>query len=60
LNEFLGLDESNVVLDLPSLSISNKHGKYAVHADTNKDALKNAPKFEYSKKKVRSQLTKDT
>ena len=48
---FLGLGESYVVLDPSTLAISNKDGKWAVHADTDKDTLKNAPKFEYSKKK---------
>lgn len=48
---FLGLGESYVVLDPATLAISNKDGKWAVHADTDKDTLKNAPKFEYSKKK---------
>ena len=48
---FLGLGESYVVLDPSTLAISNKDGKWAVHADTDKETLKNAPKFEYSKKK---------
>ncbi|MEN3230263.1 PRC-barrel domain-containing protein [Methylorubrum rhodesianum] len=48
---FLGLGESYVVLDPSTLAISNKDGKWAVHADTDQDTLKNAPKFEYSKKK---------
>lgn len=48
---FLGLGESYVVLDPSTLAISNKDGKWAVHADTDRDTLKNAPKFEYSKKK---------
>ena len=48
---FLGLGESYVVLDPSSLAISNKDGTWMVHADTDKDTLKNAPKFEYSKKK---------
>jgi sporulation protein YlmC with PRC-barrel domain len=48
---FLGLGERYVVLDPSTLAISNKDGKWAVHADTDKDTLKNAPKFEYSKKK---------
>lgn len=48
---FLGMGESYVVLDPSTLAISNKDGKWAVHADTDKDTLKNAPKFEYSKKK---------
>lgn len=47
---FLGLGESYVVLDPSTLAISNKDGKWAVHADTDKDTLKNAPKFSYSKK----------
>lgn len=48
---FLGLGESYVVLDPSTLAISNKDGRWAVHADTDKETLKNAPKFEYSKKK---------
>ena len=48
---FLGMGESYVVLDPSTLAISNKDGKWAVHADTDKDTLKNAPKFTYSKKK---------
>lgn len=49
---FLGLGESYVVLDPSSLAINNKDGKWMVHADTDKDTLKNAPKFKYSKKKM--------
>ncbi|UHC14326.1 PRC-barrel domain-containing protein [Methylobacterium currus] len=49
---FLGMGERYVVLDPSTLAISNKDGKWAVHADTDKDTLKNAPKFEYSKKKI--------
>lgn len=48
---FLGMGESYVVLDPSTLAISDKDGKWAVHADTDKDTLKNAPKFNYSKKK---------
>ena len=48
---FLGMGESYVVLDPSTLAISDKDGKWAVHADTDKDTLKNAPKFTYSKKK---------
>lgn len=48
---FLGLGERYVVLDPSTLAVSDKDGKWAVHADTDKDTLKNAPKFEYSKKK---------
>ncbi|WP_060851083.1 PRC-barrel domain-containing protein [Methylobacterium aquaticum] len=48
---FLGLGESYVVLDPSTVAISNKDGKWVVHADTDKDTLKSAPKFEYSKKK---------
>ncbi|MGU3664181.1 PRC-barrel domain-containing protein [Methylobacterium sp. A49B] len=48
---FLGMGESYVVLDPSTLAISDKDGKWAVHADTDKDSLKNAPKFTYSKKK---------
>ncbi|UYW28378.1 PRC-barrel domain-containing protein [Methylorubrum extorquens] len=49
---FLGMGESYVVLDPSTLAISNKDGKWMLHADTDKDTLKNAPKFEYSKKKM--------
>ena len=45
------MGESYVVLDPSTLAISDKDGKWAVHADTDKDTLKNAPKFTYSKKK---------
>ncbi|QEE42992.1 PRC-barrel domain containing protein [Methylobacterium sp. WL64] len=48
---FLGIGESYVVLDPATLAISEKDGTWAVHADTDKDTLKNAPKFTYSKKK---------
>lgn len=48
---FLGMGESYVVLDPSTLTVSDKDGKWAVHADTDKDTLKNAPKFSYSKKK---------
>ena len=48
---FLGMGESYVVLDPSTLAISDKDGKWTVHADTDKDTLKNAPKFTYSKKK---------
>ncbi|MEH3148659.1 MAG: PRC-barrel domain-containing protein [Methylobacterium frigidaeris] len=47
---FLGLGESYVVLDPSTLAMSNKNGKWTVHVDTDKDTLKGAPKFEYSKK----------
>ncbi|TXN17362.1 PRC-barrel domain containing protein [Methylobacterium sp. WL122] len=48
---FLGMGESYVVLDPSTLAISDKDGKWMVHADTDKDTLKNAPKFTYSKMK---------
>jgi sporulation protein YlmC with PRC-barrel domain len=48
---FLGLGESYVVLDPSSVAIHNADGKWAVYVDTDKDTLKNAPKFEYFKKK---------
>ncbi len=48
---FLGMGESYVVLDPSTLTVSDKDGKWAVHADTDKDTIKNAPKFTYSKKK---------
>ena len=48
---FLGMGESYVVLDPSTLAISDKDGKWMVHADTDKDTLKNAPKFTYAKMK---------
>ncbi|WP_246733072.1 PRC-barrel domain-containing protein [Methylobacterium sp. BTF04] len=48
---FLGMGESYVVLDPSTLAIHDTNGKWAVYADTDKDTLKNAPKFTYSKKK---------
>ena len=48
---FLGLGESYVVVDPSSVAIHNQDGKWSVYVDTDKDTLKNAPKFEYSKKK---------
>lgn len=49
---FLGMGESYVVLDPSTLAISNKDSKWMLHADTDKDTLKSAPKFEYTKKKM--------
>ena len=48
---FLGMGESYVVLDPSTLAIHDMNGKWAVYADTDKDTLKNAPKFTYSKMK---------
>lgn len=48
---FLGLGESYVNVDPSSVAIHNDNGTWAVYVDTDKDTLKNAPKFEYSKKK---------
>lgn len=48
---FLGMGESYVVLDPSTLAIHDMNGKWAVYADTDKDTLKNAPTFSYSKMK---------
>lgn len=48
---FLGLGESYVVVDPSSVALHNADGKWSAYVDTDKDTLKNAPKFEYSKKK---------
>jgi sporulation protein YlmC with PRC-barrel domain len=47
---FLGLGESYVVLDPSTVVLNDKDGSWRAYVDTTKDALKNAPKFEYPKK----------
>ncbi len=49
---FLGMGESYVVLDPATVVLNMKDGEMRAYIDTNKDTLKNAPKFQYSKKKV--------
>lgn len=48
---FLGIGESYVVLDPSTVILSKKDSTWEAHVDTSKDNLKNAPKFNYSKKK---------
>lgn len=48
---FLGMGESYVVLDPATIVLNQKDGTWRAYVDTNKDNLKNAPKFNYSKKK---------
>lgn len=47
---FLGMGESYVLVDPSSLTVSNKDNTWKAFVDTNKDNLKNAPKFTYTKK----------
>ena len=47
---FLGMGESYVLIDPASVVVSNKDNTWKAFVDTNKDSLKNAPKFTYSKK----------
>ena len=47
---FLGMGESYVLVDPSSLTVSNKDNTWKAFVDTNKDSLKNAPKFTYTKK----------
>ena len=49
---FLGMGESYVVLDPSTVVLNQKDGTWRAYVDTNKDTLKNAPKFQYSKKKA--------
>ena len=49
---FLGMGESYVVLDPATVVLNQKDGAWRAYVDTNKDNLKNAPKFNYTKKKV--------
>jgi sporulation protein YlmC with PRC-barrel domain len=48
---FLGMGESYVVLDPSTVVINQQNGSWRAFVDTNKDTLKNAPKFQYTKKK---------
>lgn len=48
---FIGLGESYVVLDPSTVVLNQKDNSWRAYVDTNKETLKNAPKFEYSKKK---------
>ena len=49
---FLGLGESYVVLDPLTVVLNQKDGALRAFVDTNKNTLKDAPKFEYTKKKI--------
>ena len=49
---FLGMGESYVVLDPSTMAVSEKGGKWATYVDTDKDTLKSAPTFKYSKNKM--------
>lgn len=46
---FLGIGESYVVLDPSTVVLNQKDNTWRAFADTNKESLKNAPKFEYKK-----------
>lgn len=48
---FLGIGESYVVLDPSTIVLNQKDDTWRAYADTNKETLKTAPKFDYSKKK---------
>ena len=47
---FLGIGDSYVVLDPSTIVLNQKDGSWRAHVDTTKDTLKNAPKFNYTKK----------
>lgn len=47
---FLGLGERYVLIDPATVTISNKDNSMKAVVDTNKDTLKNAPEFKYTKK----------
>jgi sporulation protein YlmC with PRC-barrel domain len=49
---FLGMGESYVVLDPSTVVLNQKDNVWRAFVDTNKDTLKNAPKFQYTKKKT--------
>ncbi|APX85931.1 photosystem reaction center subunit H [Methylorubrum extorquens] len=49
---FLGMGESYVVLDPSTIAVSHKDGKWATYVDTDKETLKSAPTFKYSKNKM--------
>lgn len=48
---FLGMGESYVAIDPASVVLTQKDGTWRAIVDTNKDSLKSAPKFTYSKQK---------
>lgn len=48
---FLGIGEHYVLIDPSSMVVSMKDNTLKAYVDTNKDNLKNAPNFTYSKKK---------
>lgn len=48
---FLGMGESYVVLDPATVVLNEKDKTWRAYVDTNKETLKAAPKFDYSKKK---------
>ncbi len=48
---FLGMGESYVVIDPSNVVLNQKDGEWRAFIDTNKENLKNAPKFQYFKKK---------
>ena len=48
---FLGMGESYVVIDPSTVVLNQKDGEWRAFIDTNKENLKNAPKFQYFKKK---------
>lgn len=48
---FLGMGERYVSVSPSSITLANKDGKLRALVDTDKDTLKSAPAFEYSKKK---------
>ncbi len=48
---FLGLGNSYVVIDPASMAIAEDNGTWKAYVDTDKEALKAAPKFDYDKMK---------
>lgn len=44
---FLGIGESYVLVQPSSLAVTNDNGTWKAYINTNKDSLKNAPKFTY-------------
>ena len=47
---FIGIGESYVLLDPASVVLTKKGDDWRAYVDTNKETLKNAPKFTYKKK----------
>ena len=45
---FLGIGETYVALDPSTIVLTQKDGAWRAHVDTNRDDLKNSPKFQYS------------